>query len=414
MNPRSFRFRLLLWYSLTIFFVAAIIFAGFYLVTREILFAQVDRELNLHAATLAEIASRQGINMHEAMLKQQLYQEFSDIPGMVVVLLDENGSVVRSSLATSNPYVAFNHLYQQARDNSGAVYLNENVDNTPLRFIGVPIQTNDNFLGVVLVAHPVEAIQNSLNTLSQTLAVIFGLLIVPLGIYFNRLLERIAEAINRERQFIGDVAHELKTPLSTLRGGIELALSKKRSIEEYRGVLNETMIDVNRLSRTITNVLDLAWLESENAALRRQRFNLSNTLNDLAEIAQKLASQKNIKIKAAIASGVYLVGSEEKIARAVLNIIDNAIKFTPKSKSIFISLKKVKRRIEIVIKDVGVGVPENELPHIFERFYRGETKVKTYGSGLGLAIAKGIINAHEGEVNITSRVGQGTCVTIIL
>ncbi|MEK7622645.1 MAG: HAMP domain-containing sensor histidine kinase [Patescibacteria group bacterium] len=414
MNSKNIRFRILLWYSLTIFFAAAIIFSGFYLVTRQILFAQVDKELNLHAVKLAEIASRQGINLHEAMLKQQLYNEFSDIPGMAVVLLDSNASLVRSSFTANNPYDAYNWLYRQARNNNQAVFLNQNINNVQLRFVGLSINSDDNFLGVVLVAHPVEAIQKSLNVLLKTLGIIFGFLIIPLGFYFNRLLDQLQQAFKRERQFIGDVAHELKTPVAILTSGLELVLSKKRPIAEYHRVLKESLIDVNRLSQTIKNILDLAWLESENARLPQSRFNLSDALNELAEIAQKLAAKKNIRLTAEIAPGIIIAGSSDKIFRAILNVTDNAVKFTPSGKSISLSLKKLRDQAVITIKDTGIGIPQTELPHIFTRFYRGAKTAKTLGSGLGLAIAKGIIKAHQGEINITSQVGKGTCATIKL
>ena len=414
MNSKNIRFRILLWYSLTIFFAAAIIFSGFYLVTRQILFAQVDKELNLHAVKLAEIASRQGINLHEAMLKQQLYNEFSDIPGMAVVLLDSNASLVRSSFTAINPYDAYNWLYRQARNNNQAVFLNQNINNVQLRFVGLSINSDDNFLGVVLVAHPVEAIQKSLNVLLKTLGIIFGFLIIPLGFYFNRLLDQLQQAFKRERQFIGDVAHELKTPVAILTSGLELVLSKKRPIAEYHRVLKESLIDVNRLSQTIKNILDLAWLESENARLPQSRFNLSDALNELAEIAQKLAAKKNIRLTAEIAPGIIIAGSSDKIFRAILNVTDNAVKFTPSGKSISLSLKKLRDQAVITIKDTGIGIPQTELPHIFTRFYRGAKTAKTLGSGLGLAIAKGIIKAHQGEINITSQVGKGTCATIKL
>src|SRR3989344_7214698 len=169
MNTKSIRFRILLWYSLTLFLATAFIFSSFYLVTRQILFQQVDKELSTHASKLTEIATRQGIGLHEAMLKQQLYVEFSDIPGMVVVLLDQNGSVVRSSLNTDNPYVSYQYLFEQAQNSSGTVYVNQDISNTPMRFVAEPIRAGNNLLGVVLVAHPIDAIQKSLNTLLSTL-----------------------------------------------------------------------------------------------------------------------------------------------------------------------------------------------------------------------------------------------------
>jgi signal transduction histidine kinase len=238
--------------------------------------------------------------------------------------------------------------------------------------------------------------------------------IEKLGFTFNKLLDRLQESFQRERQFIGDVAHELKTPVATLRGGIELALSKKRTTKEYEQVLGETLIDVNRLSTTIKNILDLAWLGAENANLGANKFNLSASLLELKEIATKLAAPKKIVIKGEIEPKVSVVGVEDKISRAVLNIIDNAIKYTPKGKIISISLLKKKYKAIIAIKDTGIGIPKKELTHIFERYYRGSKTANTLGSGLGLAIAQGIIKAHGGDIKISSKVGKGSSVVITL
>ncbi len=111
MNTKSIRFRILLWYSLTLLLATALIFTSFYLVTRQILFQQVDKELTSHADKLVEIVTRQGINLHASMLKQQLFNEFSEIPGMVVVLLDQDGNVIRSSLDSANPYLSYKLLF---------------------------------------------------------------------------------------------------------------------------------------------------------------------------------------------------------------------------------------------------------------------------------------------------------------
>ncbi len=460
MNTRSIRFRILLWYSLTLFLATAVIFSSFYLVTEQILFQQVDKELSIHANKLAEIVTRQGISLHEAMLRQQLYTEFSDIPGMVVVLLDQNGSVVRTSLNSNNPYVSYQYLFEQAQNSSEAIYVNQDISNTPMRFVAEPIRAGNNLLGVVLVAHPIDVIQKSLNSLLTTLGVIFTLLIFPsilggrilaskimrpiaqisdkmeeissehleervethntgdeiekLGVTFNKLLDRLQESFQRERQFIGDVAHELKTPVATLRGGIELTLSKDRTNDEYKQAFSETLIDVNRLSTTIKNILDLAWLGAENANLEENNFNLSSTLVELKEIATKLAADKHIVIKDEIEQNVLVAGIEDKISRAILNVIDNAIKYTPKNGTIIISLHKKKGRAIIEVNDTGIGISEKELTHIFSRFYRGTETTKTLGSGLGLAIAQGIIKAHMGTIEVSSKVGKGTTVVIIL
>ena len=231
---------------------------------------------------------------------------------------------------------------------------------------------------------------------------------------FNSLLDHLDEAFVRERQFIGDVAHELQTPVATLKGGIEVTMTKNRTNKEYKKAFSETLIDVNRLSTTIKNILDLAWLGAENANLGEHHLNLSVTLVELKEIATKLASQKHITLKGEIESNVFIIGAEDKISRAILNIIDNAIKYTPHGETVTLSLYKKRDKAIVEIKDTGIGIPEKELEHIFERFYRGSKAAKTLGSGLGLAIAQGIIKAHQGEIKVSSKVGKGTFVIMSL
>jgi signal transduction histidine kinase len=231
---------------------------------------------------------------------------------------------------------------------------------------------------------------------------------------FNNLFDRIAQAFSRERQFIGDVAHELKTPIATLRSGIELTISKARTNREYKKSLAETLVDTSRLSTTINNILDLAWLGAENTQFLDHQFDLSKTFVDLNEIAIKLATQKHLNIRVSLEPNTFVSGNEDKIARAILNLIDNAIKFTPAGGSVTLSLHQENDEAVIKIKDTGIGIGKNELPHVFERFYRGPKVAKTLGSGLGLAIAKGIVTAHRGRITLSSKVGKGTSVIIAL
>ena len=231
---------------------------------------------------------------------------------------------------------------------------------------------------------------------------------------FNGLLDRLQGSFERERQFIGDVAHELKTPVATIKSGIELILSKERTKVEYKKELNETLTDVNKLSGNLKNILDLAWMGTENINSFKNKFNLSETVSELGEIATKLAREKSIKIQEEVDKNIFVHGSKDKITRAVLNVIDNAIKYTPKAGLVSISLHQKSDNAIIEIKDNGVGITEKELPHIFERFYRGSKTERILGSGLGLAIAQNIIKSHQGEIRVVSKVGKGTSVKITL
>ncbi|MBU3978497.1 HAMP domain-containing protein [Patescibacteria group bacterium] len=233
---------------------------------------------------------------------------------------------------------------------------------------------------------------------------------------FNNLLDRLDDAFKRERQLITDVAHELKTPSATLQSGVEVALSKNRTKEEYKEALEEALIDAQRQSKTLNNILDLAWSDSNNADDITKPVNLSELLLEVYEVIYKLAKRKEITIEKTFDTNVYVVGigSKDKLARAFLNILENAVKYTSRKGKIHILLKKEHHHAKIQVNDTGMGITEKDLPHIFERFYRGESTDKTFGSGLGMAITQSIIHSHKGKIKVKSIDGKGTTVIVIL
>ncbi len=449
MNTKGIRFKIISWFTVTLFLVVTTTFASFYLITRQILFAQVDSELKNHSQKFVPALT------NRTQIKNI---DFSDTPGMVVTLLDQNGSALQSSLSLNSPFVSYKYPFSVVENSPEPVFIDQSISNMPMRFIAVPVRDGDKLLGVVLVAHPIDVIQKSLNILIVALAALLVLLIFPiviignflagkmvkpltevvnkmqhissenldervnvpktkdelqsLGITFNSLLDRLQDSFRRERQFIGDMAHELKTPIATLKSEIELSLSKNRTIDEYRKTLESSLIDTNRLSTLTGNILDLAWTRAQKNS--GKKFSLSDLIKEMGEIANKLALQKEITIKTDIGDNVFITGFPDKMGRAVLNILDNAIKFTPKGGVVSLNLYKKGNKAQIEIKDTGIGIPAKELPHIFERFYRGTNENKATGTGLGLAISKGIIEMHNGSINIKSKVGVGTIVTIIL
>lgn len=459
MNTKSIRFRIVMWYSTIIFFTTVFIFVVFYVVTRQTLYTQVDRELFAHGRKLADIVTRQGINVHEAMLKDQLFDEFAQMPGMLVVLLDEKGNVMKSSFLESSQF-DFRSFYQEVRMSNIPIFRDIAIKDFPVRFAIWPVMKNNSLSGVIVVGHPTDVIAKSLTSLSITLFIIFSFLIFPilLGGYivarkvteplseitkkiegisshrlrervddpqtgdeienlahaFNKLLDRLEDAFMRERQFIGDVAHELKTPLATLRTALELMLSRQRTTIEYRETCQDMLIDVNRLSSTVKNILDLAWFGAENEKLDKKRFNLSLTVKELHELAVRMGALKRIKVFGEIEHDIFITGVEDKISRAFLNIIDNAIKYTPEKGKVNVHLFTRDDHVVFEVNDTGVGIARKDIPHIFERFWRGREARKTHGTGLGLAIAQGIIKAHGGEIRVESIVVKGTSVRIRL
>jgi signal transduction histidine kinase len=225
---------------------------------------------------------------------------------------------------------------------------------------------------------------------------------------FNELLARLNTAFKREQQFIADVAHELKTPLATMKSSLELSLNKKENAES-RSLLKE----VDRLSDTLKDVLDLAWTESKEAKLEGKNVQLSELVQDLSEIAEKIAEKKKLIIKKNIEEHIIIHGFKDRIARAFLNIIDNAVKYTQEG-TITISLKQRGNSILFIVEDTGGGIPKEDRSHIFTRFYRGKKTNKVFGSGLGLAISKSIVQLHKGTIDVESWEGKGSRFIIIL
>ncbi|MEK7166742.1 MAG: HAMP domain-containing sensor histidine kinase [Patescibacteria group bacterium] len=228
---------------------------------------------------------------------------------------------------------------------------------------------------------------------------------------FNHLLSRLHEAFTRERQFIGDVAHELKTPLATERSTIEVLLSKKRTNEEYQKATADLLIDNQKLTNTVSDVLDLAWAEADKTNMVTEKTNLTEVLDELHEIATQLGMRKKLQAVKRLEKDVYVTGSRDKIFRALLNIVDNAIKYTAKG-TISLTLTQDHNLVTVKVKDTGEGIAEEDILHIFDRFYRGYKSHRVDGTGLGLAIAHSIITALKGILTVKNNVERGATFTV--
>lgn len=462
MNPHSIRFQLTLWYATALFLCLAVVLGLFYVLTQQALFDQTDQTLISHGEPIVNLVSSPEccLTREQASTNQLLLQTLSNMPGMVVVIQSATGELLSSSLEDTLIEESVQTLFQTYKTRTQPVLTNQVLQSIQFRFWIVPIVHNQTLEGMVLVGHPIDNIQQSLTSLLVTLGVVFAFLIIPtlvggyllaqramqplaqfslqldqitssnlnqriespktrdelehLGVKFNQLLDRLTTAFERERQLIGDLAHELKTPLAILRSTAELALTKDRIKEKYKETIAEMIIDADRLGNTLQQILDLAWSKTEVATFTAQDCNISSVLNGLFEIVQKLTAAKHLKVSFDITPNIQVLGKDDKLARAFLNLIDNAIKYTPDQGTIQISLIKKDGLAVFTVKDTGLGIAKEDIPHIFDRFYRGNKTVKTLGSGLGLAITKAIIEAHSGKIKIKSQVGKGTCARIIL
>lgn len=227
---------------------------------------------------------------------------------------------------------------------------------------------------------------------------------------FNQMLDRIEEAFARQKRFTADAAHELRTPLSIMQTGIDVILGQTRTADQYRAAMENMGEEVQRLTQLTTYLLMLARVDDPNFALKRHPMDLSLLLNTVIDDISTAADQKHITIHRDISPNVTLSADENRLIQMVLNLLENAVKYTPEKGQITINLKSQPSAVTFTIADTGQGIPPEDLPHIFERFYRSDrARSRNQGGfGLGLAIAQQIVQLHKGTIQVSSQPGAGT------
>lgn len=233
---------------------------------------------------------------------------------------------------------------------------------------------------------------------------------------FDQMLGRLQSSFERERRFTGDAAHELRTPLTILKGQIEVALNRRRNSAAYEKILQELSAQVERLIRLSNGLLFLSRSDQQRLSFDPVDLDLQEWLEILVEQLEPLAREKELKISTQIPMDLSVYGDSDHLIRLFLNILENALKYTPTGGQITITALKAPDAIQIMIQNTGPGISQEHLPHLFERFYRVEAdrSSQTGGSGLGLAIAREIVRLHQGDIDVQSEPGQGVTVTVCL
>ena len=225
---------------------------------------------------------------------------------------------------------------------------------------------------------------------------------------FNQTLSRLENLFHTQRRFVADVGHELRTPLTVIKGNINLLRRMGCADEEALGSIES---EVDRLTRMIGDLLLLARVESGKLPLDHRIVELDTLLLEVLQQTRVIA-QERVQVRLGDIDQVLVCGDRDRLKQVLLNLIDNAIKYTPANGEVVVGLGKIDKRARLVVADTGPGIPPEDLPHIFERFYRAEKsrtrKGDGKGFGLGLSIAYWIVRHHEGQIEVSSEVGQGT------
>lgn len=225
--------------------------------------------------------------------------------------------------------------------------------------------------------------------------------------------EALARVLRTRTDFMADVSHELRTPLTVIRGNAEVGL-QRASDRVHREILEEILQEAERMTRMVEDLLLLARSDSGSLPLTFEPVPVTTLLRRLARRADALARERGASLRTALTGEGRLRCDVERIEQAVLVLVDNAAKYGPSEGEISLSSRTRQDELLIEVADRGPGIREEELPRIFERFYRGESPPEQRGSGLGLPIARTIVEAHGGHIEAVSRVGEGTRVSIHL
>jgi two-component system OmpR family sensor kinase len=275
--------------------------------------------------------------------------------------------------------------------------------------------------GLVLVRQTLKPADNMVKTLNQIKNESLGLrLPVPrtrdeiqrLARTFNDLLAKIEKDFLTQQQFNQDLSHELRTPLTVLKGELEVTLKKIRSPQEYESILESSLEEINRINKILDQLLMLARFDNKEISPRFSVFDLTSFTKQIVEEIQVLAKPKHIRLKFRSRSALNFAGDENQLRTVLLNLLDNAIKYTPPQGQVDVELAAETGSVKIIIRDTGMGIADDKLPYIYDRFFRVEDARNLSGFGLGLSIVKSIVDAHRGTIDVESRLGRGTAFTL--
>jgi heavy metal sensor kinase len=231
---------------------------------------------------------------------------------------------------------------------------------------------------------------------------------------FNQMLDRIQALLTEIKEISDNIAHDLRSPITRIRGIAEVTLTTGKSLNDYENMAASTIEECDRLLHMINTMLMISKTESGVDQLSPEEMDLAALVQEACELFKPTAEDKGISLSFDIPKPIHYMGDIQMIQRMISNLLDNAIKYTPSGGSVTVFMNEKDTQLAVSIKDTGCGISPKDLPHIFERFYRCDQSRSQSGIGLGLSLARAIARAHGGDITAESIVNQGSTFTVTL
>ncbi|HTP40992.1 MAG TPA: ATP-binding protein [Nitrospiria bacterium] len=473
----SLRVKLTLWYGLLVVVVLTLLAAIRYAGQRQLLFNQTDYALRVVADILdSALPRRTPTKATVQKVVARLVKDYPDIElkGTVIEVYDPSRKLIySSSLSEQERLPLTDEMWSVAHRRSSNLETSGLPDGSEIRILTKPVFDRQTLIYVIQAGssslETEASLQNALllnaifipaaillvsaggwwltrralaplRTVMQTAhrisegelsqrieeATGYGVEIRELAHAFNQMTERLEASFRQISDFTDNVSHELRIPLSILRGQTEVSLRRARSEEEYRRVLLSNLEEIQRMEKIVERLLFLSRADRGEITINRAPVDLRGLVSNVAAQFAATAQQKGIRLAVeapppappadllTVPEEMVMAGDELFLRELLFNLVQNAVTATPAGGAITLGLARQNEWFELTVADTGSGIPADDIPHIFERFYKVDRSRASQGSGLGLSLCKWIANAHGGRILVESTVGLGSRFTVLL
>jgi heavy metal sensor kinase len=454
---RSIKFRLTIWYVVALVGLLLLFGIMAYFMLSRNLYQGLDDSLETRATQLQNSLQ---VNDNTISFENGGGGGFEGEPGELILLYSTDGTLLQR-LGPAVDIDDVDPLVAQALAGRSPLVTTETADGQQVRLYATPVAEDSSVVGAVVVGRSPAEVKDVLRTFGAVLgfaglvtvglAAIGGLFLASrvlkpvdrmtqtaqeigesdlsrrievnsddelgrLASTLNQMMERLERAMDRQRQFTADASHELRTPLSVIEAESTLAVRKERTGDDYRKSLESISQEAAYMSAMIDKLLFLARSDAGKEQLSLEEGDLADVLGQLASDISMLCQEKGLQFHLGPLEKLVIRGDRIRLKQLFRNLLENAIRYTPSGGTISVSAVRQGKTGIIAVRDTGIGIPEEHLPHIFERFYRAD-KARSRadgGAGLGLSICQHIAEVHGGRIEVESRVGKGSTFSVFL